>query len=146
MRFPSCPSGRATKTLASRGLVEDSFIGCLLTSSRVIKVPYIGKAKRPQQAAGWLKFWKRKPIAVRSFNGSWLASTSLSWDNCLIQIIGMITNKTCAQMTAIPVNWFPIDKSKAKSILGKIRHWIDDFCPCLLGYKSNSNILGIKTS
>jgi hypothetical protein len=56
MRFPNCPSGRATKTLASRGAVVESFIGCFVTGSRVIKPPSFGKEKRPQQATVLLKF------------------------------------------------------------------------------------------
>gem|GEM_PF-2574029 len=56
MRFPNCPSGRATKTVASRGAAEESFISCFVTGSKVIKAVCFRKAKRPQQAAVLLKF------------------------------------------------------------------------------------------
>jgi hypothetical protein len=57
--------------VANRGAVVEFFIGCFVTSSRVIKTVCFGKAKRPQQAAVLLKFG----TAVESYHlDGWFAS------------------------------------------------------------------------
>jgi hypothetical protein len=58
MRFPNCPSGRATKTVACRGPEAESFIGCFVTGLKVIKRVFFGKTKRPHQATVLLNFGK----------------------------------------------------------------------------------------